>query len=150
VKESSTATSLKKAGKFHLRFGNFDERLTLWVGGSRPFGDGMEFPGQTEEQRGPRVADLRPASIGARNAGLKVRHLQLWRDIYYTRTVSRNGSSELSESMSDMKIGLTEDELKLFGNNANEIPVKWQVYHNHRPEFYDVKPGQYFALGDNS
>jgi signal peptidase I len=149
VKESSVGTSLKKAGKFHLRFSNFDERLTLWVDSSRPFGDGMEFPGQAEEQRGPRVADLRPAGIGAKNATLKIQHLQLWRDIYYTRWVT-NRTPELSEPITDAKIALTADELKLLGNNPNEIPVKWQVYHNHRPQHYDVNPGQYFALGDNS
>lgn len=147
--EQKAATTMKKAGRFHLRFGNFDERLTLWVDGRLPFGDGLEYPGQTEEQRGPCVADLRPASIGAQNASLHIQHLQIWRDIYYTRQTSSRGMSELADVVNDAKISLTEEELKQF-KRSSEVPAKWQAYHHHQPEFYEVKPGEYFALGDNS
>src|SRR5207253_8743561 len=33
-------TRLKGTGTYHVRFANFDERLTVWVDGRLPFGDG--------------------------------------------------------------------------------------------------------------
>ena len=76
-------TNLKKSGSYHVRFANFDERLTVWVDRELPFGDGVAYSPATEE--GPiGENDLTPARVGANKAGVAVSHLQLWRDIYYT------------------------------------------------------------------
>ena len=46
---------------------NVDQRLTLWVDDTLPFGDGVIYDGPAE--RGPtKESDLAPASIGARGA----------------------------------------------------------------------------------
>jgi len=58
-------TSLKRKGTYHVRFANFDERLTVWVDRKLPFGDGVVYDPAPE--RGPvEQNDLNaPASIGA-------------------------------------------------------------------------------------
>jgi signal peptidase I len=77
------STSVTKAGSYHVRFANFDERLTVWVDRQLPFGDGVTYTPASEE--GPiGENDLSPARIGASKAGIAVSHLQLWRDLYYT------------------------------------------------------------------
>jgi signal peptidase I len=121
------------------------------VDGKLIFGDGLEFSSPPEADRGPCLADLHPAGILARDARVQVQHVQLWRDIYYTRTTSSRGAGELTEIMNDVKIGLTDDELKLFNpNDPYERPTKWAAYMHHQPQRYDVAAGNYFALGDNS
>jgi signal peptidase I len=85
-------TDLKKPGEYRLRFANFDERLTVWVDHSLPFGDGVSYPPASEFKDGQwRVVygpynknDLDPAGVGARGAALTVSGLKLWRDTYYT------------------------------------------------------------------
>src|SRR5262249_11960471 len=42
-KLDSKETSLKKPGKYRLRFANVDERLAVWVDSSMPFGDGHDY-----------------------------------------------------------------------------------------------------------
>ena len=56
-------THLKKAGTYHVRFANIDDRLVLWVDRSMPFADGVAYT--PAEERGPTDNDLQPASIGA-------------------------------------------------------------------------------------
>jgi signal peptidase I len=91
-------TKLKGTGTYHVRFANFDERLTVWVDGRLPFGDGVAYaPAKERGPVGPN--DLQPARVGAVRAGVKVSHLQLWRDSYYTTTevgtrVALNGDKD--------------------------------------------------------
>jgi signal peptidase I len=79
-------TSLKHKGTYHVRFANFDERLTVWVDRKLPFGDGIVYDPASE--RGPiEQNDLNaPASVGAAGAAISVSHLQLWRDTFYTHS----------------------------------------------------------------
>jgi hypothetical protein len=87
-----TGSALKKPGKYHLRFANFDRRLTLWVDSALPFGDGRDYEAPRvrhgDDQRiiyGPNEEnDLEPASIGVQGAGVSVQQLKLWRNTYYT------------------------------------------------------------------
>lgn len=125
-------TALKKAGKYRVQFANFDQRLTLWVDGKLPFGDGVDYPAPKEP--GPRAADLRPASIGASSTTLQVRHVALWRDVYYTRVVG-GGSSDHDHT----------EEVRDYSS-----PDQWGPLQNVRPATYYVRPGHYFCLGDNS
>jgi hypothetical protein len=83
--QTETSTTLHQLGKHRLRFANFDDRLTLWVDGKLPFGEGVELPSLPEEERGPRLSDFMPVGIGVENAKVMVDHLSLWRDIYYSR-----------------------------------------------------------------
>src|SRR5262249_27069460 len=75
-------TPMKMPGKYRLRFADFDERLTVWVDSSLPFGDGVVY--KPPRLYGPTKNDLQPASIGVRKAGVAVSRLKVWRDTYYT------------------------------------------------------------------
>jgi signal peptidase I len=85
-------TSVKGPGTYHIRFANFDERLTVWVDRDLPFGDGVSYSRawQYDEgngafvNTGPGRRDLEPASIGSKGAAVKLDHLKLWRNTYYT------------------------------------------------------------------
>jgi signal peptidase I len=86
---SKAATDIKKAGTYHIRFANFDQRLTLWVDRTLPFGNGWDYDAPKLDGRnvhGPNSDknDLEPASIGVRGGVASVHRLKLWRDTYYT------------------------------------------------------------------
>ncbi|HLW65047.1 MAG TPA: S26 family signal peptidase [Gemmataceae bacterium] len=116
-------TKLKGAGTYHVRFANFDEQLTVWVGSQLPFGNGVAYP--PSKDIGPvGENDIKaPARVGARSAGLSVTHLQLWRNTYYTLNQSPN---------------IPVQPITVGSNPEQKIQT-----------FY-VQPGHYLALGDNS
>src|SRR5262249_41388844 len=113
-------TSLKRKGTYHVRFANFDERLTVWVDRKLPFGDGVVY--DPAKERGPvKANDLEaPASIGAAGAAVSVSHLQLWRDTFYTHSP-----------------GGAYQRVNILGT-----PRDVQTMY--------VQPGHYLCLGDNS
>jgi signal peptidase I len=121
---------IKKAGTYRLRFANFDQRLTLWVDGQLPFGDGVDYP--AAHDLGPLANDLRPTGIAARGVALTVRHIALWRDVYYTRSPGEH------------------DHRQDFSDSAWSDPDQWQALRAVQPATYYVRPGHYFCLGDNS
>jgi signal peptidase I len=74
---------LTKPGTYALRFANFDDRLTLWVDGNLPFGEGVPYVPATPEPGHDN--NKQPANIGVRGgANLSVSKVQLWRDTFYT------------------------------------------------------------------
>src|SRR5262249_7621613 len=77
----SRAVALAPGAAHALRFADADGRLTLWVDGELPFGDGAAYPEALG--RGPRLEDLEPARIEA-SGPVAVRRLRLWRDAYQT------------------------------------------------------------------
>jgi signal peptidase I len=81
-------TNLKKPGTYRLRFANVDERLTVWVDGSLPFGHGVPYEpiGDRSINDKAKGNDLEPASIGVRGGAVNVSDLTLWRDTYYTNS----------------------------------------------------------------
>src|SRR5262249_11484089 len=64
----SKPTALK-GGTHRLRFANVDQRLTVWVDSSLPFGDGVAY--RASEERGPTRNDLQPAGIGTQFAAVR-------------------------------------------------------------------------------
>jgi signal peptidase I len=148
----SQPTSVKSPGKYMLRFSNIDARLTVWVDRALPFGDGKEYdppeirgkheeklnPEDIEARRGPRDNDVkRPASIGSKGAHVKVTHVRLWRDTYYTTSprLRADGSNEPDYD----------------GNPASWTDEKdWDLFRKQRFITMYVQPGHYLCLGDNS
>jgi signal peptidase I len=114
-------TKLKGTGTYHVRFANFSEQLTVWVGSQLPFGNGVTYA--PAKELGPVGQNdlLAPARIGAHGGSLSVTHLQLWRNTYYT----------LNEQQQVAHFAV--------GNNPEQ---KIQTFY--------VQPGHYLALGDNS
>ncbi|HEV3143187.1 MAG TPA: signal peptidase I [Gemmataceae bacterium] len=114
-------TKLKGAGTYHVRFANFDEQLTVWVGSQLPFGNGVAYP--PAKEIGPvGENDIKaPVRIGVHGGGLSVSHLQLWRNTFYT--------------LNDQQ----RTEAITVANNPEQ-----------RIQTFYVQPGHYLALGDNS
>jgi signal peptidase I len=123
------ATALKGTGTHRVRFANVDERLLVWVDRSLPFGDGAVY--KPPRERGPTAEnDLQPASIGADGAGVRVAHLKLWRDTYYTLTPS-------------------EPDARLSGDEWAR-PDAWGQLRSLPAKTMYVQPGHYLCMGDNS
>jgi signal peptidase I len=123
------ATALKGKGTYRLRFANFDERLTVWVNGSLPFGDGVEY--EAARELGPRAEnDLQPASIGVQGAAVTVTKLKLWRDTYYTLRPGEADKNLSHEDWSD--------------------PGSWGPLNSLEATTFFVQPNHYLCLGDNS
>ena len=97
--------NLSPGKEHHIRFAAFDQRLIVWLDGQLLFGDGVSVPPQMAEDRGPRLADLFPVAIGAKQAEVTVSRLQIWRDVYYTRT------SHADVDISDGILNLSYDEI---------------------------------------
>ncbi|MFO0964443.1 MAG: S26 family signal peptidase [Gemmataceae bacterium] len=145
-------TRMKAKGTYNVKFANFDARLMVWIDRDIPFEPGHadydppeapkpgEFTGKTEAQitealarrRGPTLNDLEPASIGVKDAAVRVTHLRLWRDTYYTR-----GGSGSDESVPRGSESIVSGE-------------SWDAYRRLEPRCYYVQPGHFMCLGDNS
>jgi Signal peptidase, peptidase S26 len=123
-------TSLRGRGTYFLRLANVDQRLTVWVNGTLPFGDGIPYDVADALMHGPRKRDLEPARIGfVSGGGVTVRHLKLWRDTYYIQ----------DNRLSDIE-GLRRDD-----------PTDWVKDFRGFPfATYYVQPDHFFFLGDNS
>jgi signal peptidase I len=134
---ASKPSALKAGSTYRLRLANVDERLTVWVDGSLPFGEGDDKGGvnyKAPTRRGPTpVNDLeRPAGIGvSRGAAVKVGKVKLWRDTYYT--TGKGGGPSSADVPFDPRDPGTWNGLK-------EPPVA---------TFY-VQPDHFLCLGDNS
>ncbi|MCS6977336.1 MAG: S26 family signal peptidase [Gemmatales bacterium] len=168
-------TRLGKPGKYRLRFSNFDERLTLWVDGSLPFGDGLAFPSPSAEDRAPRVGDTKPVALVAKEAAVRVSQLRLFRDIYYTRSAGRLPTEYEDLRLLDLSalgvtsfLSLSAQETQLPAHAKIE---RWEPIGRQRPWYYPMGmrqefghgfpdpelsngpvfgPDEFFALGDNS
>jgi signal peptidase I len=124
----SRPTRLGK-GKHQVRFANVDDRLTVWVDGELPFGDGAAYSVLHPEDIVPTEADLRPAGIGVKGGSLSVRHLKLFRDTYHT----------LRPNTPDVR------DFSTFTR-----PADWDDIKDMPVLTLYVQPGHYLCLGDNS
>jgi signal peptidase I len=132
---SKQVTKPKAGSTYRLRFANFDDRLTVWLDNSLPFGDGVEYKGLRDPHPGAgpvKENDLEPASVGSKGAAVTVKHLSLWRNTYYT----------VGDKPTFGDAGRTP-------NFAD--PLDWGVLHDTAPmKFMYVQPEHYLCLGDNS
>ena len=131
VELGEAATPLSKPGKYRLSFANVDDRLCLWVDDRLiPFPNegNYEFSSRTA-YRLPTEKDLCPIGIASQGAKLRVAHLLVERDIYYTNKDDENG---------DWRVRLSNPSL--YGDYAARI----------RPDVYPLAADEYFMLGDNS
>lgn len=143
---ANQTTSVSRAGNYMLRLANIDARLTVWVDRALPFGDGKEYDppelltsadkakglkwADIAGRHGPQKNDLEPASIGVKGAKVKVTHLRIWRDTYYTTSAS----------------GADYDHAPTTWTN----PEDWEPVRKQRFATMFVQPGHYLCLGDNS
>lgn len=132
-----TPTELKKKGTYRLRFANFDQRLTVWVDNSLPFGSGVNY--HPPKDRGPEENDLLAARVGVRGAAVIVDHLKVWRDSYYT--VARDGGPAAADA---------DGPQWTFGSEEWRKPEEWDALRRLPFKTMYVQPGHYLCMGDNS
>jgi signal peptidase I len=129
-------TRVKQAGTYLLRFANFDDRLTVWVDRELPFvGEGVNY--DPAGPPGPTKNDLRPALIGSKGAAVKVHHLRLWRDTYYTATTGEPDARSLPHAQ--------WNDPEFWSD-----PTRWEALRSPTLTTMFVQPGHYLCLGDNS
>jgi signal peptidase I len=150
---AAETTAFKSPGNYLLRFANVDARLTVWVDRALPFGDGKDYPppevrakGENipdellAARRGPyhdpndRFGDLKPASVGSKGANVKITHLRVWRDTYYTTTAEDAGDH-----------GQFRMEPEHWADRG-----KWEALQKPNVLTMYVQPGHYLCMGDNS
>lgn len=146
---ASATTNINRPGRYQIGFADFDQRLTVWVDGRLPFGEGVEVPPLRTDQHGPRLADLAPAALIAQRTEVKVRHLRLWRDIYYTqrdpedvRLVLVAGNGQVLEAQD--VLSLKNVPLQKYRQWAEQIFRKL-AQENPEP-FHDALPAEQAAL----
>ncbi|WZO98021.1 S26 family signal peptidase [Isosphaeraceae bacterium EP7] len=128
-------TPIRGAGAYDVEFANVDGRLSLWVDGEAPFGDGIEHRG---ERVGPTSADLAPVAVASRGASVRVGGLVLSRDLYYTQFPTRQDDQALDRT----------DPSELFDLLAD--PDRYASTIKAAATEYDIRPGHSMMLGDNS
>jgi hypothetical protein len=136
LEEGKEPTTLKEAAarvgdRARLRFAHVDERLTLWVDGALPFGDGVEYDGPPVHVPTEANDLQRPASVGVAGGAVTVTRLRLSRDVYYTAAVNRDpGGFDVD----------FDDEDASTWKGFEDAPIA-----THR-----IEPGHCFFLGDNT
>lgn len=142
-------TAVGKPGKYRLSFANVDDRLLLSINGKwvkfqhqGEATDGTyEFPQQVSE-RLPVAQDLSPAGIAVKDANVRVSHLVLQRDTYYT-----NYSSRLDPTPHNVRQLLeAPDQYAQFVRQAIESAAR-SHYDRDR---YVLSADEFLVLGDNS
>jgi signal peptidase I len=133
-------TPINRPGKYELCFANVDDRLTLWVDGKPPFGDGRGY----ESNGRPAVAtaaDLEPARVGALDASVEVDRLLLKRDVYYTLEPAECDYANFDGSA-------RVDSTAFFDLLSD--PARFGELERRPARDYVLGPGRYLMLGDNS
>ncbi len=128
------STVMKGKGTHDLQFANVDGRLTLWVDGQTPFGEGVVYDDGTSAHLVPTEADLSPVGVAANGADVAVSDLVLKRDIYYT----------LYPGAWDY------DGLGFSRNTDLSNPSEFSLLAELKWKDFVIKPHHYMMLGDNS
>lgn len=129
-------TGLNDTAAHDVTFANVDGRLTLWVDGATPFGEGVVYDDGSKSPAGPTAADLSPVAIATRNAAVAVSRLVLKRDVYYSL---RAGRADYASSYPGT------DGFALFAD-----PERFHELARLQASEFVIRPGHYLMLGDNS
>jgi signal peptidase I len=134
-----------------VRFANFDDRLVVWIDDELVFGDGVPVAALEPEENGPTKNDLEPAKLTFSKLRGEVRHLKLYRDIYYTQE-SRLGDEQPSVypigpedegAIAVWQKGLQQSMSRIRNLTRNGQP-------NGRERIFHIPDGHYMMCGDNS
>ncbi len=147
-------TGVTGRGRHTWRLANVDDQLLVWVDDDLVYSGSYQALGLGPPQ--PTSADLAPAGIGSRGAKVRVRHLRLFRDVYY---IAFGGPSV------NYPVGLVTDldEFSRSRRGVGEVsridvadllsnPDRWSAYRpeNRQTLFFELGDDQFLALGDNS
>ncbi len=158
LKHPKATTGLRGPGTYDLRFSNCDDEVLLWVNDRLAEFDGpttYEPDGNVKPKWSPQDAgDLEPAGLGAEGVALRVKSLQVLRDVYYV------ASSYHTEE--DGRIPAEDDyeDLLHSGSRADYVehvfadPQSWATTALFDARREDVQfvlgPDDFFPMGDNS
>ncbi len=148
-------TALRAGGEHRVLFANVDEQLLLWVDGSPVTFDAPTTYRPLDNDR-PRASindpgDLAPAGVGSDGTALSVKHLRLWRDMYYIAARDGGPVTDYASPL-DQISRMTYDELFEFWSN----PAMWEPqgrpspFDQRREAVFPLADDQFFVLGDNS
>ena len=135
-------TRLSVPGEHALVLANVDDRLTLLVDGTLPFGEGRTYETLAGAGlSGPTAEDLEPVRISTKGADLTVTGLVLKRDVYYTLSPGDPdypGLDGIYRSSPHALFGLLAD------------PDRYAALGPPPSHDYPLTEGHYMMLGDNS
>jgi len=136
-------TPIEGPGRHRIGFANVDDRLTLWVDGRRPFGDGLAYELDRDEPVLPDEADLSPVGLAAADgAEARVSDLVLKRDIYYILEPFRSDYADY--------VGVDQRaylELQDLFTDPGRFAALARA---DEPRIFDIGSGRYMMMGDNS
>jgi len=142
-----TSTPIKRKGKFWVMFANVDDCLYLWVNG-KPMS--FETTGEYSpmDNAKPTLRDREPVRIGARGTEVTVRHLRVYRDIYYIAYRANGGIS--SQQMIDDFV--VSPYTPLTGETVTRVLSDCHSYGAARTRmvWFPLDKDQFLVLGDNS
>jgi signal peptidase I len=134
---------LKPGQPSRVEFANVDNRLTLWVDGALPFGEGRTYDDEAKVRPAPTADDLSPVRIRAKGgARVAASGLAVTRDIYYTQVPGEvdyaglwdgrepRSASELIDTLSD--------------------PARFAWLGTLEPRDYKIGADRFMMMGDNS
>ncbi len=140
-------SGVRGPGRYRVMFANVDDQLLLWVNDRVvKFDKPTSYPrlGNTK----PRQADLEPALIGASRAVLTVRHLKLYRDLYYIAERAYRGGMRrqaISDFVRSPYVPNTaENVCRVLSNPRAYAAAKM------RSVRFPLRSDQFLVLGDNS
>ncbi|WP_435016973.1 S26 family signal peptidase [Tundrisphaera sp. TA3] len=147
AKLGEATTALVGLGGHDVEFANVDDRLTLWVDGQTPFGDGLVYEESPDMTLAPDASDLTPAGVSIRDgAAVAVSGLVVKRDIYYT----------LDPRFPDVKIpvglGATSETSRVIAMfDFLSDPAQFAAFGELPPgDPYAIRPDHFMMMGDNS
>ena len=145
AKVATAQTKLRKAGSYHLRFANVDDKLFLWVNErSIQFDVPTTFAlgkSQRPKWTSQNPFDLAPIGIGGQNIEMKVTRLRVLRDIYYLALNMHSGS--------EYRKNIFPQELRA----VIADPHKWattDLFSSRGHVEFQLGEDQFFPMGDNS
>ncbi len=110
-------TAVRGKGRHEIRFSNCDDELLLWIDGRV-----VAFDAPTSykdlENTEPDDGDWTPAGIASAGADLRISHLRLFRDIYYTSVESDDPRRPVGREQSYVDFPLKTDQFFMLGDNS--------------------------------
>jgi signal peptidase I len=141
-------------GSFAIALANVDNRLTLWVDGRTPFGEGLTYD-DPDGRPEPTAEDLDPVGIAVRDTSARVSGLVLKRDIYYTLKPNPQGGETsdyggIHGLLGEQPIDVDPDGLVAAVFDLLADPSRFSGLVPLHPSDFSIGPDRYMMLGDNS
>ena len=148
TKLGEASTKLKGKASYPVEFANVDDRLTLWVDGETPFGEGLTYDDGPLPNYGPTAADLDPVGIAVKGGMVRVSELVLKRDIYYTQEAGPPDASIPSTFDGGRENGMAPvySMFDLLADPTRFGPLMTGL----SSRTFSIKPDHYMMMGDNS